>query len=1016
MHLQQLKIRNLASLRGEHVVDFEVLGAQDLFAITGETGAGKSTLLNAIALALYGRVYRSQTYSTDYVTLGEKDASVDLYFSVRGVRYWIKWSITALKRDGTPVAKPKPNRSVYKFEQDEFRVQEVDPQDILGLDFDQFSKCVVLNQGEFARFLTATFSERRGILEKLYPSDNLDAVGGLARKRFERESERLKTIEIQIHGLSGETLFDVTAAREQLAAFEKTYQEAQGRLSKMRPWKQGIEELMGLAQKFADTHGRFQQLELELSQKTEVFNNAMNAWQRQQKDLEGAQAKYDADLPGLELDDREARALLPLQSALTEKKKSLAEEAQRSLKIELRIEAQTKESQVFLRELQELAPQLTPRSRELLSCDWKALEALHSEAPLIAQRRTALEKDLAEAELRGKDLAGELKVLEEKVTDLEARLPSSYLALSAPERKTEFGRAREAFTRTQLLRSQRERSVLQAKELSAEIAAAEPRLVQLTLERENLRLKRALREVKEHLRHAPAAQCPVCLHAVSDWGPLLTDPGHEGEATDEEFTQLSKAQDKRRTLLHELEVQLRALPAPEQSASLDGLDELGKTLDELTRLSQERASLAGRLADARQSWLKLQERKLVLDGESAQHKTRTDRAVDELSRLLARELTWSGQLVAELSQERERTRRASELERMSAQLTNQLTDWRRERQESGEKITRLEQELKDETEEVQRRQAALEQKYPKSSPLEVLKQRQEDLRLLTHRTQLLQQEFRQKELTLGDARANLGRVQEQLHQIELYFADQKSRLAQHREIAVTIADARTILPPLLLQIQQDITQEELRGRDADLARGQLATLLSEDQKRREKLALLAQQKALATTESERWQRLLDVLGTDDMRTFVLALVEAALVEQTNLELQRLCNGRYEIQHSQRRERPEFWVIDRWRDGLVRKVTTLSGGETFMVSLAMALALAEMARGRADIDCFFIDEGFGTLDETSLEDVMEMLQQVRSRGKQIGIITHVKALSARLPLNLVVTKNARGNSSLEIVYA
>ena len=221
MHLQQLKIKNLASLRGEHLIDFTLLASQDLFAITGETGAGKSTLLNALSLALYGKVYRSQTFSTDLVTLGEKDASVEVQFSVRGIQYLIKWSITVLKKDGSPIAKPKPNRAVYKFEQDEYRIQEVEPQEVLGLDFDQFSKCVVLNQGEFARFLTASFTERRNILEKLYPSDNLDTVGGLAKKRFEAAIDELKTLDIQVHGLTGETLFDVEAASGTLKKYEE---------------------------------------------------------------------------------------------------------------------------------------------------------------------------------------------------------------------------------------------------------------------------------------------------------------------------------------------------------------------------------------------------------------------------------------------------------------------------------------------------------------------------------------------------------------------------------------------------------------------------------------------------------------------------------------------------------------------------------------------------------------------------------------------------------------------------
>jgi exonuclease SbcC len=83
----------------------------------------------------------------------------------------------------------------------------------------------------------------------------------------------------------------------------------------------------------------------------------------------------------------------------------------------------------------------------------------------------------------------------------------------------------------------------------------------------------------------------------------------------------------------------------------------------------------------------------------------------------------------------------------------------------------------------------------------------------------------------------------------------------------------------------------------------------------------------------------------------------------------------------------------------------------MVSLAMALGLAEMTRGQAEIDSLFIDEGFGTLDQESLEDVLDMLQQIQTRGLTVGIISHIKTLTNALPVNLVLNKRPDGTSSI-----
>src|SRR5690606_29074040 len=172
----------------------------------------------------------------------------------------------------------------------------------------------------------------------------------------------------------------------------------------------------------------------------------------------------------------------------------------------------------------------------------------------------------------------------------------------------------------------------------------------------------------------------------------------------------------------------------------------------------------------------------------------------------------------------------------------------------------------------------------------------------------------------------------------------------------------------------------------------------------------------AKAQKKRWDALAQVLGQDEFRGFALGLVEERLVAQTNRELENLCEGRYQITLLEnKKQSQDFLVVDHWRGGGERKVSTLSGGETFLVSLAMALSLAELTRGQTEVDAFFIDEGFGTLDRDSIDDVLEVLSNVQSRGKQIGLISHVKALTDRIPVNLHLEKSTLGDSKIRIIY-
>ena len=164
------------------------------------------------------------------------------------------------------------------------------------------------------------------------------------------------------------------------------------------------------------------------------------------------------------------------------------------------------------------------------------------------------------------------------------------------------------------------------------------------------------------------------------------------------------------------------------------------------------------------------------------------------------------------------------------------------------------------------------------------------------------------------------------------------------------------------------------------------------------------------------------LGSDNtlrmkLSAFVLAGRLERVVELANERLQRMGDGRFHLAHSDRlasggrRSGLGLVVQDEWT-GQVRDTATLSGGESFMASLALALGLADAVReesGGIDLHTLFIDEGFGSLDGESLEQVMEVLDQLQDGGRAVGVVSHVPALRDRIPAQVQVDKTRRGST-------
>ncbi|MCR9205796.1 MAG: hypothetical protein NXH75_14520, partial [Halobacteriovoraceae bacterium] len=193
----------------------------------------------------------------------------------------------------------------------------------------------------------------------------------------------------------------------------------------------------------------------------------------------------------------------------------------------------------------------------------------------------------------------------------------------------------------------------------------------------------------------------------------------------------------------------------------------------------------------------------------------------------------------------------------------------------------------------------------------------------------------------------------------------------------------------------------------------LQTQLKENEKQREKIQEKAKELEKVEKELSRLNFLAPFILKDNFRDFALEVLEETLLELANQEIDSLADGRYQLVHGKAGKKSELIVIDHWQSQSKRKVSTLSGGETFLLSLGLALGLSELTRGQTEVECFFIDEGFGTLDEESISQVLDCLMHIQSRGKQIGLISHVKLLTNQIPVRIELEKNNFGEATLNL---
>lgn len=1087
MRLNSIEIENITSLRGKHFIDFsELLKDDELFAITGATGSGKSSILSAISLALYGKNYKKALDSKDFVTLGASSATIQLAFETKGETYVASWTLKVLKKNGEKIKKPSPQRLLTK---DGVAIDS-SADEIIGLTFDQFIRSVVLNQGQFSRFITSNFSERRKILERLYSENEISEINKQLRENYSTLKQEIDLLKVKLEqGLPYDEA-EILEAKDLLPGAKKDKDTYKLQLDNFITFSQQLRDLTTNSFKRSDFITKNKDNQKLLT----IANDERNKATEKQKEFNGVFEKFKVSYDVKK--EKYNKALL-IESEI----KNLGKKNEEATKELL-------ESENKLKELNELIKKRNVQnndlvtSRELLSQEnifsTMSSDKLKSIETTFLEVSSSFENN--KIHINNSNLLiserDELKVNGEALNSKAEKKNSELNALSISAVESEFStkteeKLQEKINHYAQLISQVEKSLLelsisgqQQRDIEKQINIIESSPLKTELDSVANRYEQQHKDLQKNIvifelekrnesliefisLSQKENECIICETNIEsiDLNKKKNDLIKSKKSTlskeeiEAQRTQLEDLNSKKHGLMATFETQTQSkIDLQKKLTDLHGqlsnkkelenkkssLEKEHKNfndlLNKIREIKSESSILEEQIKSLRTSYALATSKLNDLDAIIRSNKKLIKDKSKSFSTTTGEALV-SQESLTSLKQQIEQAKELIEVNKQVKHNLDFITQIQKQSFDNNERIKELISSIDSNKKNILDEQKSLKEIINESSLSTLMKELEEERETKAEHLKSLARNVAKNEtnyarlLTMKDSihdqmkisenaiMSTLGSMNETLVKIDTYKSSNHetnifiAKAQQIKSYIDSIEATEAIKGANEFLIAQEIeylkNQYEINTQNVTVfeEKIKLYELKSKEQKEdKEQLETKAK-------FQERYENLIDVLGKnkDEFRNFVLGFIEKQLIIATNGELNTICDGRYEIIQKESTHGHEFFILDSWNGGLERKVSTLSGGETFLVSLAMALSLAEMTRGQVDIDCFFIDEGFGSLDKDSIEDAFSALMSVRSRGKQIGIISHVKELTDRIGANVQLNKANDGQSKIEIVF-
>lgn len=1007
MRIHRMRLEGLGPYAQAQDVDFDRLNAAGLFLLDGPTGAGKSTVLAALCFALYGTVPGGRSAESLVTTLREPGAvipEVQVEFTVQGRRFEVvrspKHERPRRRRSAAGGATVTTQATVSLRERVDgewtaplTRADEVGQQiaAVLHLDAEQFMQVVLLPQGQFAQFLTAKSDERRVLLRRLFGTQRFDGV----EEHLRVETARLDTA----------VAVDADVARTARAQLAEALHEALGPdWHAPEPSPDTDDRLIALAAeragrahedaradlataRAAEQRARVTARELETRGRDLA---AAEAWASRRRDHDAEAETAAARRRAVDAHERAGRVLAAAQRATAAA--DAAGTASETVTEALAHVEDEPTAAAWLAAARADGAADAPASRQALGEAERAAEAV-ARAVQDRARMGELEQEAAAAAERRAEIGRDRAALVESRPEREAAVAAHRAAV---ERGTERLGAREAVDRAVSEAAARRTAAeaAAARAVEAETAARAHREAQErrreAAERHvgllRARYEQAASELAERL--VPGEPCAVC-GSPEHPAPAATADTTVTEADVRDAEQARTAADRAAT---DAETALRAAEQTLRTAR-----------EAAAGLAPEAAREALERAEAERAALDQAAKDLAADRRRLTAAEKTLAGADETAAALAAEDGRLAEAAAHRAARLTELRDAVEAARGDAETL----DARRDQVTAARRVLAALAAAQDED----ARARAVADETDQALTAALAEQHFDDV-----------DAARAARLEETEAAARTAAVQE-WHAERARLAELEASEPVRRGRALAEAGVEPPTEEQTRAAAEALAAAEAASSSRATAVGRLDSLVATVRRQSAALTEVLERSAGLIAEHTRVRGLLDLVrggGENLLKMPLTSYVLAGRLEEVAAaateRLLAMTDQRYSIEYSDAvggrgNKGLELVIRDHYVDE-TRHPATLSGGETFMASLALALGLADTVQAEAggiELDTLFVDEGFGSLDADTLDDVLDVVDTLRTGGRTVGLVSHVERMRQEIGVRLEVRKNRRGSS-------
>ena len=1135
MKFLQLEILNLASLdkQGGEVINFEegALGESTIFSIVGPTGSGKSTLLDAICLALYNRAPRyprkkgdknqnieifgeadanennrlAPTDSRNILTRGKKEGYSKLTFLANnGSIYRAEWHVRFQR-----VRYENAKTSLYKITRNGEQLTEKiadwnELPNIIGLDYDQFLRTVLIAQGSFANFLTAKENERYELLEKLIGcEETYTNIATEIKKAKDQAVDAYNQMAASVEAVKQNLLNDEELAQlqEEITLLEKAEKELDSQLKAISENLQWYEENDKQTKQTAIYQADMEQaanaikdiqaqiIRLQLHDEVQPAVNLLQEVERQIQSIHNQEEeilKSEAAIKSKEVGITESEHTLSYLKEVVNKAQEQLEKAMpviaeaRALKTKMEAakpNLKEKKEALELAQKENLTAQRDVEENARNIQKWEA----ETEKANLALKATQEEIDKQKQVLHEATQAAEQAWETEKNKTAGQNIEELQTQKSAADRKLQdIQQAIKVMTHLNAATAEKQKNEERIQFLGERNAKIDEALGKLSIEaltQETLTLRNAytlMVSEKWEIHHANLTEgkpCPLCgstthpyhtdnrqfEEATTELSQLLKakedllklqqkqekDLSGERKQNDGEVQTLQKQQEKLSGEIATYEEEWKALIAqypkiPKEEAELKSLLPIyeNKAKDASSKLS-----LFNKIQKEIERLTQLKD-KAVKDEAAYESKASTiQNNAQENTSICATKLAEHKALTTNLISQEKNKKEAYEKALQAWNNTKkEMEEWQAQYQQilNGEEPDAAEQRLTaakdeatkaadDQNENINKLKAELaNSKGSHQTMLSQSKTMKENLQEKEKELDLWIEEYNKQlaEKSIEPSLIDRNTIREMLHSAEDWNAIRREKDEKEKAVASTTA----LYQSAEKAHQQHLEHQPAQTRDALLAiqqeyqersqRNELIAANARMQNHQEAVKQLgdkAEALKLVTQEKDDWTAITDAIGADGktLRKIAQCYTLSFLIAHANQEIRKF-NSRYELQ--QVKHSLGIRVIDHDRADDIRDTTSLSGGETFIVSLGLALGLSALSSRNISFENLFIDEGFGTLDPDTLATVIDSLAMLQSsQGKKVGVISHTDTMSERITTQIRIIKNGNSGSSHIEIY-